>query len=134
MSNQANRAFLSAALIGVFAFSAPLAASAQTSHRANDRAPAHQNRPQVSPAQTRPSSPAPSHQVSKGPQRPHVEAQRVGRYRLVSTVNLRSGPGQQYRRAGQVRAGRMVQVDAVRNGWLHIRNQGWISAQYARRA
>lgn len=155
MSNQANRAFLSAALIGVFAVSAPLAAMAQTPHRANERAPVQQNRPQVAPAQTRPSAPAPQQQVRpyapppvqqahKGPQRPQAQAPsrpqaqyqapRASRYRITSSVNMRSGPGQQFRRVGQVHAGRMVEVDQVRNGWLHIRGQGWISAQYARRA
>lgn len=147
MSNQANRAILSAALIGVFAISAPLTAMAQSPQRGNDRAPVQQNRPEVqttkakpsSPApqqQVRPAAPAPSQQAQKGPQRPQVQApaQRAGRYRITSTVNMRSGAGQQFRRVGQVRAGRMVEVDQVRNGWLHIRGQGWISAQYARRA
>jgi uncharacterized protein YgiM (DUF1202 family) len=144
MSNQANRAILSAALISVFAVSAPMAASAQVPQRGNDRAPVQQNRPQVQASQTRPSSPAPqqsvrpsapapAHQAKKGPERPQAQAQRAGRYRITSTVNLRSGAGQQFRRVGQVRAGNTVQVDQVRNGWLHIRNQGWISAQYARR-
>lgn len=62
--------------------------------------------------------------------------QRSGRssqYRVTSTVNLRSGPGTDYRRVGQVRAGRTIQVDQTRNGWLHVRNQGWISARFARR-
>ncbi len=30
-------------------------------------------------------------------------------------------------------AGRTIQVDQTRNGWLHVRNQGWISARFARR-
>ncbi|WP_374387238.1 SH3 domain-containing protein [Brevundimonas sp.] len=47
---------------------------------------------------------------------------------------MRSGPGTNTRRVGQLRAGRFVQVDQVCNGWLHIRGQGWISGQFARRA
>lgn len=35
---------------------------------------------------------------------------------------------------GRPAARRVVQVDQVRNGWLHIRGQGWISGQFARRA
>lgn len=61
-------------------------------------------------------------------------SQATGRYRIVSTVNIRSDPGTNTRRVGQLRAGRFVQVDQVRNGWLHIRGQGWISGQFARRA
>ena len=62
------------------------------------------------------------------------EVNRAGRYRITSTVNLRSGAGTNYRRIGQLRSGRMIEVDQVRAGWLHVRSQGWISAQFARRA
>lgn len=62
------------------------------------------------------------------------ESKRTEAYRVTTTVNLRSGPGAKTKRLGQVKRGQTVQVDEVRNGWLHIHNQGWISAKYARRA
>lgn len=143
MTIQSTRAILSVALVGVFAVSAPLAASAQPQAQNRPQAqhqstpqPYMQQRPNQGPAhvQQRPSAPAPSHNAQHRPDQGQHQANRAGRYRITSTVNLRSGPGAHFRRAGQVRAGRIVQVDQVRGNWLHIRNQGWVSAQYARRA
>lgn len=125
MSKSNIRRTLSVAVLGLVVAGAPMAALAQghnqrpgqeQSHRDNDRQPDR----------------GPS---SRGNDRnDRHEANRSGRYRITSTVNLRSGPGTNHRRIGQLRAGRVVTVDRVQAGWLHISGQGWISASFARRA
>lgn len=151
MSTTSFRKTLGIALIGALAVSAPLAAGAQAQERRptqsqsgqyqdHDRGPQQghggqgnyqgqgqgqyqqhgPNRPQT--PQSRPSRPGQGHQ-SWG----------AGRYRVVATVNLRNGPGVNYRRIGQLWAGRAIDVDRVQNGFLHLRGGGWISGQFARR-
>lgn len=140
MQSSSNKIILSA-LAGFVALSAPLAASAQgTQQRGPDHRVPAVNERQAPPsrghqtAPIRPSAPAPQQQV----QRPsnnlgHSQNQRLqaGSYRVTSTVNIRQRASADSRRVGQARAGRTVQVDRVSGQWLHIKNQGWISARYA---
>ena len=157
MSSYNIRRTLSIAAAGLLVTAAPLGAVAQDYGRPGQ----HQqpSGPQGRPNQG-PTAPAPNHarpnqgptahapnqaRPGQGPSnahqnqgRPQVQPARpghnVGRYRITSTVNLRSGPGTNFRRLGQLRTGRVVTVDRVQNGWLHIAGQGWISASFARRA
>lgn len=124
------------AAVGLVVAGAPLAANAQ--QRPQQQHQQQQQRPQQSQQGSQQhgnqqhgnqSSDAQQHRPQQGQQQAH----HAGRYRVTTTVNVRNGPGTNHRRVGQVRAGRVIEVDQVRNGWLHIRGQGWISAQYARR-
>ncbi|WP_297799470.1 SH3 domain-containing protein [uncultured Brevundimonas sp.] len=134
-----NTAVFTAALAGMVALSAPLAASAaQVQRGPADRAPAANER-HVTPSRNAPTvsrpqqAPAARPVVRPAPTPSHRPAARLqtGTYRVTTTVNVRERASTQSRRVGQVRAGRTVQVDRVSGNWLHIRNQGWISAQYA---
>lgn len=136
MSIKSPRLILSAALVSVVALAAPLTATAAQQNRSHDQnQQAHQGPRQQGPqpyTAQRPNSGRDSHDGrDQGRQQ---QADRAGRYRIISTVNLRSGAGTNFRRVGQLRAGQTVRVDQVRNGWLHVNGQGWVSAQYARRA
>lgn len=136
-----NTAVFTAALAGMVALSAPLAASAaQVQRGPADRAPAvnerHVTPSRNTPTVTRPSQAPAARPVARpqaAPSTTHRPAARLqtGTYRVTTTVNVRERASTQSRRVGQVRAGRTVQVDRVSGSWLHIRNQGWISAQYA---
>lgn len=124
------------AAVGLVVAGAPLAASAQQRPQQQQHQQQRPQQPQSGSQQhgnsqhgDQPSG-AQQHRPQQGPQQ---QAHRAGRYRVTATVNVRNGPGANHRRVGQVRAGRVIEVDQVRNGWLHIRGQGWISAQYARR-
>lgn len=137
MKTPSNKIILSAALAGFVALSAPLAASAQSQRAPDNRAPAFNER-QVQPSQSqnRPSTNAPQQQVQRPTQNNSHSAQRAlqtGNYRVTSTVNIRERASTQSRRVGQARARTTVQIDRVSGNWLHIKNKGWISAQYADR-
>ena len=136
---------LTAAMAGMVALTAPLAASAaqpqqnrpqaqqpaqapQTSHNQHSQQGPQAYKPQTQPSQSHNS------QQQRPQQNSQQQAHRAGTYRITTTVNIRERANTQSRRVGQARAGRTVQVDRVSGNWLHIRNQGWISAQYARRA
>lgn len=92
--------------------------------------------PQPQPPRPQPPRPQPPRPPVVQPPRPVPPPPMfgVGRYRMMATVNVRSGPGTNFRRIGQVRAGNVVQVVQVRNGWLQIRGGGWVSSAFARRA
>ena len=128
MSIKPVRVFLSVALLGVGAIAAPMAAAAQDRPQAQHQG--SQGHVEQRPGQNQSSQ---NHNASR-PNQGQQQANRSGRYRITSTVNVRSGAGTNFRQVGQLRAGRTVQVDQVRNGWLHVNGQGWISAQFARRA
>ena len=108
----------------------PLAAQAQQPQHPQQRQPQHQQ--SQGPQHQQPQQSRPQQNGRNAPS--HAQGQQAGRYRIVSTVNIRSGVGTNFRRLGQFGAGHVVQVDQVRNGWLHVANRGWISAQFARRA
>ena len=132
-----NRMALTAALAGFAAMVAPMAASAQANNRApvQQQAPAQKSAPQSAQRQQQaPSAQQDRNNHQAAPARQTQQAARPGSYRITSTVNIRERASTNSRRVGQARAGRTVQVDRVSGNWLHIRNQGWISAQYARRA
>ena len=132
MSKIVFRTSLTAIIAGVAALSAPLAVNAQQQRpQQQPQQQQQQHQPQHQAQQPQPSRP--QQQPQAQPQRPQANAQ-TGRYRITSTVNVRSGPGTNTRRVGSLSGGRVVEVDQVRNGWLHVRGQGWISAQFARRA
>lgn len=141
MKTPSNKMILSAALGGIVALSAPLAASAQSQRATDYRAPAANERQvqpergQSSQSQNRPSANAPQQQVQRPTQNSHSQqrALQTGSYRVTSTVNIRDRASTQSRRVGQARARTTVQIDRVSGNWLHIRNKGWISAQYAER-
>lgn len=130
MSKSNVRRTLSVAVLGLIVAGAPMAALAQGQHQGQYQGPGqaqshrdNDRQPDRGPQQN-------------GPRRDNDrhEANRSNRYRVVSTVNLRSGPGLNFRRIGQLYAGRTITVDRVQTGWLHIAGQGWISAGFARRA
>ena len=122
------RRTLSVAVLGLVVAGAPMAALAQGQPQRPDQQQSHNDRDRQ-PERGQ-------HQQSRGSQRDNDrhQANRSGRYRVTATVNLRSGPGTNFRRIGQLYAGRTITVDRVQSGWLHIAGQGWISASFARRA
>jgi len=128
MSKSNFRRTLNVAVLGLVVAGAPMAALAQGQPQRPGQQQSHNDRDRQPERGQQ--------QQSHGPQRDNDrhEANRSGRYRVVATVNLRSGPGTNYRRIGQVWAGRTITVDRVQPGWLHIAGQGWISAPFARRA
>ena len=134
MKTSSNNMILSAALVGIMALSAPLAASAQSQRAPDHRAPAVNER-QVqsghSTNQGRPTVNAPQQHQTQRPTQNTVRALQTGTYRVTSTVNIRERASTQSRRVGQARARSTVQIDRVSGNWLHIKNKGWISAQYA---
>lgn len=130
MSNKFFHPLLAAAAVGVVALG-PLAAQAQSQHQQPSRQSTEQHSHSSSQDRDRSNASQNHGQQDQGRQE---QGRQAGRYRITSTVNLRSGPGTNNRRVGQLRAGQVVQVDQVRNGWLHISGRGWISAQFARRA
>jgi|GEM_PF-2371674 len=135
MAIRSSRLIFSAALVSVAALTVPLAATAEPQNR---NQPQHQQGPQSQhqqgPQPYTAQRPDQGHNAQGRPDQGRQQANQSGRYRITSTVNIRSGAGTNFRRLGQFRAGQTVQVDQVRNGWLHVNGQGWISAQYARRA
>lgn len=146
-----SRTILPVALLGLAVISTPFAASAQQPNapqnqgrdQGNDRS--DDRRDDRGPDDRGPDDRGPDDRGrddrgrddrgrdNRTDQRGQQNVQRDGRYRIISTVNIRSGAGTNYRRVGHLRAGRVVEVDRVRNGWLHVRGQGWISGQFARR-
>lgn len=136
MSNTTFRKGLTAAAAFTLVLAAPLAVAAQSQQ--NNQPQRGQDSQQQSRGQSQPdrgqSSERDQPQAPRGQNQNRGQSQQSGRYRITSTVNVRSGPGTNNRRVGQLRAGQVVSVDQVRNGWLHVQGQGWISASFARRA
>ncbi|RZJ43566.1 MAG: SH3 domain-containing protein [Brevundimonas sp.] len=129
MSKSNIRQTLKMAALGLIVAGAPMAALAQGQDHGQPNRPGQEQARRDSQRQPD------RQQQSHGPQRDdRHEANRSNRYRVVATVNLRSGPGTGFRRLGQLYAGRTITVDRVQPGWLHITGQGWISAGFARRA
>lgn len=137
MTNK-SREILSATAIAVAVVSAPVAASAsQDAPRISTeikvpRAAQDETGP-VRQLDQRPPTQS-IHRTPEAADAPRHEAIRTTTYRTTANVNVRERASTQSRRIGQLRAGQRIEVDRVSGNWLHVRNQGWISARYARRA
>ncbi|MFN7110776.1 MAG: SH3 domain-containing protein [Brevundimonas sp.] len=135
MSNKIFRNGLTAAAAFTLVLAAPLAAVAQQQNNQPQRGQSESQQQSRGQSQSDrgQSSERGQSQSQRGQNQNRGQSQ-SGRYRITSTVNVRSGAGTNTRRVGQLRAGQVVSVDQVRNGWLHVQGQGWISASFARRA
>ena len=133
MTNTSFRQTMAAAAAATLVLSAPFAASAQQQRHGQQQQSGQRNQ-SGQQQHSQPSGQSQHNQQQGGQHNGAGQSQQTGRYRITSTVNVRSGAGTTYRRVGQLRSGQVVQVDQVRNGWLHIQGRGWISASFARRA
>ncbi|MFN6981105.1 MAG: SH3 domain-containing protein [Brevundimonas sp.] len=132
MSNKTFRNGLTAAAAFTLVLAAPLAVVAQQQNNQPQRGQSESQ--QQSRGQSQSQNQNSGQSQSQRSQNQNSGQSQSGRYRITSTVNVRSGAGTNTRRVGQLRAGQVVSVDQVRNGWLHVQGQGWISASFARRA
>jgi hypothetical protein len=61
---------------------------------------------------------------------PEAPKHRTGTVKVTSTLNIRSGPGTNYDRAGSLTNGTKVTIVEEKNGWGKLLQGGWVSLDY----
>lgn len=93
-----------------------------------DAAPAETRAAEAAPVEVQPEDAAPV-EVQAEEAAPAVEEEALYVKVTTGTLNVRSGPGTEHSKVGTLRAGRVVQVLEVLDGWYRI-EQGYICAEY----
>lgn len=62
--------------------------------------------------------------------RANANASSGAQYRASSTLNIRSGPGTNYRTVGRLSAGQPFTATGSQGEWVQIAGGGWVNARY----